>query len=177
MWGRIGKLLRREGADPSVSTKFYRAVVQVVLLFGAETWMLSAPMAKKLEGVHMGFLRQVTRLKAKRLKDGSWQKVASDRVLQGAGTQPLQTYIGRRQATVAEWVALRPIFEVYAKETGYEGGGRLREPWWRQAAAEKQLRATLEDILVAAMEWRRQEPSRRGGGEGVEEESDSESNG
>ena len=139
--------------------------------------MLSAPMAKKLEGVHMGFLRQVTRLKAKRLKDGSWQKVASDRVLQGAGTQPLQTYIGRRQATVAEWVALRPIFEVYAKETGYEGGGRLREPWWRQTAAEKQLRATLEDILVAAMERRRQEPSRRGGGEGVEEESDSESNG
>ena len=63
--------------------------------------MLSEPMAKKLEGVHMGFLRQVTRLKAKRLKDGSWQKLASDRVLQGTGTQPLQTYIDRRQAIVA----------------------------------------------------------------------------
>ena len=108
--------------DPSFSAKFYCAVVQVVLLFGAETWVLSAPMAKKLEGVHVGFLRQVTRL-----KDGSWQKVALDKVLREGGTQPLQTYIGRRQATVAEWVALRPIFEVCAKETGYEGGGRLRE--------------------------------------------------
>ena len=74
-------------------------------------------------------------------------------------------------------MALQPIFDICKMETGYEGGGRLREPWWRQTAAEKQLRATLEDILVAAMERRRQEPSRRGGGEGVEEESDSESNG
>ena len=125
----------------------------------------------------MGLLQQVMSMKEERKKDGSCKKVASDRVLQGEGTQPIHTYIYRRQVKVVEWVALRPIFEVYAKETGYEGGGRLREPWWRQAAAEKQLRATLEDILVAAMERRRQEPSRRGGGEGVEEESDSESNG
>ena len=78
---------------------------------------------------------------------------------------------------MAEWVDLRTIFGVYSKETGYEGRGRLWELWWRRTAAEKHLRATLEDILVAAMERRRQEPSRRGGGEGVEEESDSESNG
>ena len=30
------------------------------------------------------------------------------------------------QATVAEWVALQPIFKVCAKEKGYEGGGSLR---------------------------------------------------
>ena len=36
-WGRLGKLLRREGAYPIVSAEFYRAVVQAVLLFGAET--------------------------------------------------------------------------------------------------------------------------------------------
>ena len=33
----------------------------------------------------MGFLRQVTKLKSKRLKDSSWRKVAAYRVLQGAG--------------------------------------------------------------------------------------------
>ena len=32
----------------------------------------------------------------KRLKDGSWQKVVTDRVLQGAGKQPLHTYMNRR---------------------------------------------------------------------------------
>ena len=43
----------------------------------------------------------------------------------------------RRQAAVTEWVDLRPIFEVCVKETGYKGGGRLREPWGRQETAEK----------------------------------------
>ena len=46
-------------------------------------------MVKKLEGVHVGLLRKVTRMKAKRLKDSSWWEVASEKVLQGVGTQPL----------------------------------------------------------------------------------------
>ena len=34
VWGRLGKFLQWEGADLSVSEKFYHAVVQAVLLFG-----------------------------------------------------------------------------------------------------------------------------------------------
>ena len=131
VWGWLGKLLRQEGADPILSAKFYRAVVQAVLLFGADTSVLSAAMLKNLEGVHVGFLRQVTGMKARRLGEKNWTKEGPDRVLQAAGTKSLREYIDKRQATVAEWVALRPIFEVCAKETGYEGGGKLREPWWR----------------------------------------------
>ena len=39
--GRLWKLPQREWAKPTVSEKFYRAVVQVVLLFGAEIWVLT----------------------------------------------------------------------------------------------------------------------------------------
>ena len=56
--------------------------------------------------------------------------MAADRVLKKEGIQSLGDYIDRRQETVAEWVALRPILEVCDKETGYEGGGMLRERWW-----------------------------------------------
>ena len=45
--------MRREGADPIVSAKFYHAVVQTVLLFGLEIWILTAAMLQKREGVHM----------------------------------------------------------------------------------------------------------------------------
>ena len=55
----------------------------------------------------------------------------------GAGTQTLGTYIDRRQATVAEWVALRPILDIYDRDKVYEGGGRHHEPWRRQTAARK----------------------------------------
>ena len=47
-------------------------------------------------------------------------------MLQGVGTQPLQTYLDRSQAAVAEWVALRPIFDVCVMGTGYEVGGVSR---------------------------------------------------
>ena len=41
VWSRLGKLLWREGDEPRVSAMFYWAVVQVVLLFGAEIWVFS----------------------------------------------------------------------------------------------------------------------------------------
>ena len=166
VWGRLGKLPRREGADPIISAKFYRAVVQAVLLFVAETWVLSEAMLNKLEGVHVGLLRQVMGMKARSLGDKTWTKEGTGRVLQAAGTKSLREYIDKRQATVAEWVALRPISEFCAKETRYVGGGKLREPWWQQEAVEQQLGATLKNIFGAAREWRRRESDRRGGGEG-----------
>ena len=45
--------------------------------------------------------------------------------MQTVETKRLGEYINKRQETVSEWVDLRPIFEVCAKETGYEGGGRF----------------------------------------------------
>ena len=53
-------MLRRELADPIVSEKFYRTVVQVVLLFWSETWVLTSSMVQNLKGVLVGLLRQGT---------------------------------------------------------------------------------------------------------------------
>ena len=53
------------------------------------------------------------------------------------------TYIGLRQATVAQWVEFRPIFEVCEGEKGYEGSGSRREARWLQEATDTKLRATL----------------------------------
>ena len=47
-------------------------------------------------------------------------------VIQVTGTKPLQEYIERRKVTVAEWVALKPVLEVCAKETGFGVEGRER---------------------------------------------------
>ena len=68
-------------------------------------------------------------MKDQRLGDETWKNDGADRVLQVAETKPLWEYIKRRQATVVEWVSLRPIFEVCAEEMGYEGGGRFCEQW------------------------------------------------
>ena len=63
----LGKFLRREGADLTISAKFYRTLVKAVLLFGTETWVLTLAMLKKIEGINVSFLWQVMGMKAQRL--------------------------------------------------------------------------------------------------------------
>ena len=41
VWKRMRKILIREGARPRVSGLFFKAVVQSVLIFGVETWVLN----------------------------------------------------------------------------------------------------------------------------------------
>ena len=91
--------------------------------------------------------------------------MSAGKVLEKAVTQSLGTYIDSRQATVEELVSLRPILEVCNRDTGYNGGGRRRVPWWRQKASRKQLSYTTKEISVVARE-RRWESGRRGGGVG-----------
>ena len=81
VWNRLGKLLQKEGADPRVSAMFYRAVVQSVLIFGAEDWVLSEAMSRKLEGVHVGFLWRITMQRAVQQKDRTSRQVAEEWVL------------------------------------------------------------------------------------------------
>ena len=69
-------------------------------------------MSQKLEGLHIEFLKKVTGNKMQRIGDDYWRKVVAESVIQADGKQPLKIYIDKSQATVAEWVALRPIFEV-----------------------------------------------------------------
>ena len=135
--GEFKEVSEAGGDGSNYIGKFYRAVVQAVLLFGAEPWMLLAAMLKNIEGVHIGLLQQVMGMKSLTIEEETWTKEGTDRVLQTAGNKPLREYIEKRQVTVSEWVDLRPIFEVCTKEMGYEEGEKLRELWWRQVAVEQ----------------------------------------
>ena len=52
-WARVGQVLRGENAAPRVAAKFYKAVVQSVLLYGSETWNLTETVLARLEGFHI----------------------------------------------------------------------------------------------------------------------------
>ena len=47
-----------------------------------------------------------------RLGDWTWEKTRAEGVQESAGKQLVMVYIGRQQVTVAQWVELRPLFEV-----------------------------------------------------------------
>ena len=94
-----------------------------------------------VEGTHIRFLRQITGKQARRTVEGMWVTPKVEVVQESLGSQSVMAYIGRTHETVAQWMEMCPIFDVCENETGYEGEGKLREPWWRQEAEEKQLGA------------------------------------
>jgi hypothetical protein len=50
---RVGQILKAENTLPKVSAKFYKAVVQSVLLYGSKTWNLLTAALVWLEGFHI----------------------------------------------------------------------------------------------------------------------------
>ena len=77
VWGRLVKILQREKAYIKVLDIFYRAVVQLVLLFGSESWFLSEETEKMVEGAHTGFLCQIMGKRARRNTGGMWVTIST----------------------------------------------------------------------------------------------------
>jgi hypothetical protein len=110
-WGRIAKLLKRQGANPVVMGRFYLAVVQAVLLYGSESWVLTEREKASLRTFHHRSARHISRCHIRQGTDGTWIYPASSEVLATAGLLPIDEYIARRKATIKIYVEDRPIFQ------------------------------------------------------------------
>jgi hypothetical protein len=51
-WGRVSVILKREGANLKTMGNFYKAIVQLILLYARETWQLQLQTTKILESFH-----------------------------------------------------------------------------------------------------------------------------
>ena len=69
----MARIPGREGADPKVSRNFYIAVTQQVLLFGAESWVLTGKMEAALEAFQGRVARRLTGRMPHRGRDGKWK--------------------------------------------------------------------------------------------------------
>ena len=92
-------------------------------MYGSETWVLSSSMEKRIEGSHTEFLQMITGKRGKHLRYGIWETPGAEGIREAAGTQSARIYIEQLQATVAQWVGLRPLFKVCTREICYEVEG------------------------------------------------------
>ena len=101
-WAMHKKLLRREGASPRVMGHFYKAIVQAVLLYGAESWVLTPQLITKLRTFHRKAARFITNrhIRPKADESGAWVYPDSASVLEDAGLFEIETYIQRRRDTI-----------------------------------------------------------------------------
>jgi hypothetical protein len=133
-WAQISKLLVREGATPRVSGKFYKAIVQAVLLYGAESWVLTDSMYRALEGFHNRVARRISRQMPRYLPDEDrWVYPPIAEALEKSGLHPLSVYITRRRITVGTFAHTRPIYDLCERQERMPGTPSTLKCWWDQS--------------------------------------------
>ena len=111
----------------------YKAVAQLVILYGSEIWVVTGDRLKVLTGFHHQAEQRITGMTDKRGAWGEWEYPAVEEAMETAGFRPIGVYIKRRQTTIAESVAFHPIYALCTEAERMMGTSRLVQ-WWDQDA-------------------------------------------
>jgi hypothetical protein len=128
-WARVGQVLRAENVPLRIAAKFYKAVVQAVLLYSSETWVLSTAALASLEGFHIRAAYQMAVKHKPRKGPGTVGRYPKSKdVLEECGMSTLEEYIAVRRQTIAMYVATRPI--LHECRQGKRKRGAVPHRWW-----------------------------------------------
>ena len=78
VWWRILKILSREGARPRVSGFFFKAVIQSVLLFNADSWFVNTHIGRDLRGFQDLVKRRMTGRLPWKSMNRSWDNTLAE---------------------------------------------------------------------------------------------------
>ena len=127
IWARVGQVLQADNTPPKVSAKFYKAVMQSVLLNGSKTWNLTQTALARLEGFHIRAAYHMAKEhKPRKGPNHVWVYPAKEDVLKECGIHPISHYIAVRRETIFSYVVDRPIHDLCT------AGERRRESAPRQ---------------------------------------------
>jgi hypothetical protein len=128
-WACVGQMLKPENVPPCVAAKFYKAVVQAMLLYGSKTWVLLTTALASLEGFHICAAYQMAvRHKPRRGPRHGWIYPKSKDVLEECGMSTLVEYITVCWQTIAVYVATRPVLTKCRQ--GKQKRGAVPHCWW-----------------------------------------------
>ena len=111
-WGQQKWILSREGAEKRVSGNVFKAVVQQVLLFGAEKCVLLPRIERALDSFIHGAARRITGRQPRRGWDRKWFYPSLEGAMKEAGFKEISTSITNRQNTVTQYIAIRPLLDL-----------------------------------------------------------------
>ena len=121
----------REGATTRISGMFFKSVVQQVILFGAETWVVTPRKEKALSGFIHGAARRLTGRQARIGFNGKWHYPSLVGSMKEAGLTDIGKSIANRQNMVAQYIATRPLLDL-CEEARAREGSRVPLRWWNQ---------------------------------------------
>ena len=132
-WNAIARILKRKGANAMTMAKFYMAIVQAVLLYGADSWVISARNMQRLRAFHDLALRHVTGRHIRKNQDGTWQYPDHESLQWKCGLFDIETYIKRRRGTLRKYLKeYRPELLEEAAKTKPASKNVNKILWWNQ---------------------------------------------
>ena len=133
VWQRLTKNFSREGSAPWVSGFLFKAVVQSVLLFIAETWVVTPRMGRVLgERFQYHVAQQLTGRIPRRHTDRKWEYTSVAAAREEAVFETIEEYIWRMQNSFAQFIAKQSLTDL-CEETERTPGARVGMRWWEKA--------------------------------------------
>ena len=129
IWGQLAWVLGREGADPKVSRTFYIALSQQVLLFRAETWVLTNKMESSLDAFQGMVPRKLMGIQPRCGRYGGGYYPSLVGAMKEVAIVRIRTSILWRQNMVAQFIATRTILDLCEKALRRPGTWVSRR-WW-----------------------------------------------
>ena len=121
-------VLRREGSDARTLGRIYVTVVQAVMIYGSETWVITPYIGRVLGGFHHRVACRLTGRQPWRGQGGGWVYLLLEDAIAEAGLMEVDTYVSRLQNTVAQFIANRTIMDL-CLEAELMTGSRVDKRW------------------------------------------------
>ena len=118
-------------------TKFYLAIVQAVLLYGADTWVVSERDMGKLRSFHWRAIRYMTgchiRKRGGEGGEGDWEYPNHKELMVKCKLLPIETYVERRRGTLRKYLEEnRADVLAEAGKMGKHNKNVNKIMWWNQ---------------------------------------------
>ena len=128
-WGQVAQILSREGAATGTMAYFYKAVVQAVLLYGAESWVITDRMWRAINSFHNRCTRYISGEHIRQKPNGEWDQPATKRVLEQCRLLTVEEYIAKRKETVKTFVENRPVYKACVESIPTASNAN-QKVWW-----------------------------------------------
>ena len=124
----LSLILLWEGVDTNMPGVLYKAVVQEVILFGSEKWVMTPCIAGTLGGFHHYMDRWLMVKQPRKEEDGNCRYPSLAAEIAEAGLEVLDNYVARRQNTVAQYIVTPTIMYLYMEAERFPGA-RVSKRW------------------------------------------------
>ena len=96
-------------------------MIQTILIFGAETWVVTPGMGKAPGGFQTQVSRRLTGNLPRRKTDGTWRYNSAAAAREAAGFLTIEEYVRRLQNTVAYYIATKSLLDLCEGSEGAPG--------------------------------------------------------